>query len=169
MSLHREYVTEADSDAAVATSTASGALWSPAQFVGLIVGIGFTVLGIAALARTGFSTAHVYVPHRSVWHLPHSPLLALIEIGYGVLMILVSVVPGGARALMAMLGAAALVLGLVILTGPPHRVVNWLAVNHRSGWLFTIAGAVTVIAAVASPSFSSRRPRRTIRRVDAEA
>src|SRR4051812_15467155 len=42
MSLHREYVTEADSDAAVATSSASGALWSPAQFVGLIVGIGFT-------------------------------------------------------------------------------------------------------------------------------
>jgi hypothetical protein len=32
--------------------------WSPLQIIGLIVGIGSAVLGIAAVASTGFDTAH---------------------------------------------------------------------------------------------------------------
>src|SRR5205085_576705 len=60
--------------------------WSPAQIIGLIVGIGFTVLGIAAVATTGFHTDHIYTPHDTVWRLSHSPLLAVCEIGFGVLM-----------------------------------------------------------------------------------
>jgi len=128
--------------------------WSPAQIIGLAIGIGFTVLGIAAVARTGFNTDHIYRPHYVVWHLPHSPLLAVSEIGFGVLMILASVVPGGLRSLMALLGAISLAFGIVILVdAAPDNLNNWFAVTHRSGWLFTIVGAVTVLMALVSPVF----------------
>jgi hypothetical protein len=128
--------------------------WSPAQILGLLIGIGFTVLGIAAVARTGFDTDHIYRPHSLVWHLPHSPLLAVSEIGFGVLMILASVVPGGMRELMALLGAISLAFGIVILVdAAPDNLSNWFAVTHRSGWFFTVVGAVTVLMALVSPVF----------------
>ena len=130
--------------------------WSPGQIIGLIAGIGFAVLGIAAIVRTGFDTAHIYRPHEVVWRLPHSPLLALIEIAYGALLIVASVVPGGIRWLLGLLGAASLTMGVVIVSGStPQRLNNWLAVTHRNGWLFTIVGAVVVIAALASPVFTA--------------
>src|SRR5207237_485503 len=97
------------------TVAAAPTPWSPAQIIGLAIGIGFTVLGIAAVARTGFDTDHIYRPHYLVWHLPHSPLLAVSEIGFGVLMVIASVVPGGLRSLMALLGAISLAFGIVIL------------------------------------------------------
>jgi hypothetical protein len=136
--------------------------WSPAQILGLLIGIGFTVLGIAAVARTGFDTNHIYRPHYVVWHLPHSPVLAVSEIGFGVLMILASVVPGGLRELMALLGAISLAFGIVILVdAAPDNLNKWFAVTHRSGWLFTIVGAVTLLAALVSPVFltGTRRTR----------
>jgi len=139
--------------------------WSPLQLIGLIVGVGFTVLGIVAVARTGFDTSHIYTPRTVVWHLRHNPLLAVIEIGYGVLMILASVVPGGLRALMGLLGAAALVLGIVTLAGPPQRINHWLAVANANGVVFTIVGAVVVLAAIVSPVFfaGTRRQTRRVR------
>ncbi len=136
--------------------------WSPAQIVGLIIGIGFTVLGIAAIVRTGFDTAHIYTPHVVVWHLPHSPLFAAIEIAFGVLVILASVVPGGARTPMALLGAIALAFGIVVLVDAGNGNLNhWLAATRRTGWLFVVTGAVLVLAALFSPVFAlgSRRDR----------
>ena len=136
--------------------------WSPAQIIGLVIGIGFTVLGIAAVARTGFDADHIYRPHYVVWHLPHSPLLAVSEIGFGVLMVIASVVPGGLRSLMALLGAISLAFGIVILVdAAPDNLNKWFAVTHRSGWLFTIVGAVTVLVALMSPVFyaGTRRTR----------
>jgi hypothetical protein len=143
-----------------------GTAWSPAQIIGLIVGIGFTVLGIAAVASTGFDTNHIYTPHNMVWHLPHSPLLAVCEIAFGVLMILASVVPGGLRSLMALLGAISLVFGIVILTNAAtNNLRDHFAVTHRSGWLFTIVGAVVLLAALLSPEFTAGTRRHYERRV----
>ena len=139
-------------------------LWSPAQVVGLIVGIGFIVLGIAAVARTGFDTGHLDTPHLLVWRFPHSPLLGAIEIAFGVLMVLASVVPGADRAFMAFLGALALAFGLVVLLeAAPNRLNDWLAVTHRSGWLFTVVGAVVLVSALLSPVFGGGRRRRVVR------
>src|SRR6476661_5454480 len=142
-----------------------GTPWSPAQIVGLAAGIGMTVLGIAAVARTGFHTDHIYTPHTLVWHLPHSPLLGVIEIGFGVLLILASVVPGAARGLMGLLGAIALAFGIVVLVNTSSDNLNlnhWLAVTHRSGWFFVVVGGVVLLAALFSPVFipASRRHRR---------
>jgi hypothetical protein len=137
-------------------------IWSPAQIVGLIVGLGFVILGVAALARTGFDTSHVYTPHDAVWNLWHSPLLGAIEIGFGALMIVASVVPGALRTLMALLGVIAFGFGLVVLLDvAPHRLNKWLAVTHRNGWLFLVVGAVVLLAAFFSPVFGSGSRRRT--------
>jgi hypothetical protein len=151
----------------VAEGPVAGSMpWSPAQIIGLIVGIGFAVLGIAAIVRTGFDTSHVYTPHTVVWKLPHSPLLALCEIVFGALMIIASVVPGGLRTLMGLLGAIALVFGVVILAGStPTRLVHWFAVSDRNGWLFTIVGAVVVLASIVSPVFFSGTQHRRVRHV----
>lgn len=138
--------------------------WSPAQLIGLVIGIGFTVLGIAAVARTGFNTGHVFTPHDVIWHLPHSPLLGAIEIGYGVLMILAAVIPGGARSLMTLLGAISLAFGIVVLVeGAPSHLNDWLAVTRRSGWLFVIVGAVVVLASMFAPVFGGDVRRRVVR------
>jgi hypothetical protein len=159
--VEREDVTEDRPMIAAATPA-----WSPAQIIGLIAGIGFTVLGVASIVRTGFDTSHIYTPHTDVWTLPHSPLLGLIEIGYGVLLVLASVVPGGVRWLMGLLGAAALAFGLVIVIGDtPTRLNSWLAVTHRNGWLYVIVGAVVLLAAIISPVFISGTRHRHVHHV----
>jgi hypothetical protein len=128
--------------------------WSPAQIVGLIVGIGYTALGIAAVVDTGFDTSHLDTPHNVVWGFAHSPLLGAIEIAFGVLMILASLVPGGARVLLAFLGAVALIFGIVVLAeSVPNRLNDWLAVTHKNGWLYLITGAVVMLVALFSPNF----------------
>jgi hypothetical protein len=167
MAIRREYVVETDGgpDSPADVPVIEATPWSPAQFIGLIVGVGFTVLGIMAVASTGFDTSHIYRPRAVVWGLPHNPLLAVSEIGYGVLMIIASVVPGGWRSLMGFLGTAALVLGIVVLAGPPHRLNHWLAVAHDNGVFFTVVGAVVIVAAILSPVFFTGGSRTTGRRV----
>jgi hypothetical protein len=129
-------------------------MWSPAQIIGLIVGIGFIVLGVATLAKTGFDTSHLDRPHDVVWHFAHSPLLGVIEAAYGVLLVIASVVPGASRALMALLGAIGVAFGLVVLiVTEPNKLNDWLAVTHRNGWLYLIAGGVVLLAAIFSPVF----------------
>ena len=127
-----------------------------AHILGLIAGIYFTVLGIAALSSTGFDPDHIYTPHHMVWQFPHSPLLALIEISFGVLLILASVL--GATSLLAFLGAISLAFGIVIVTdASPDRLNRWLAVTHRSGWLYLIVGAVLLLAALVTPWLTPAR------------
>jgi hypothetical protein len=136
----------------VHTTTTSA--WSPAQVVGFVLGIGFVVLGITAVVQTGFDTSHIYRPHEIVWHLPHSPLLAVCEIAWGVLMVIASAVPGGARGAMALLSAISLALGVVVLVQSlPNRLNHWLAVTNRSGWFFLGVGIVGLLAALFSPTF----------------
>ena len=48
------------------TARATMPRWSPLQIIGLIIGIGAGVLGIAAVASTGFDTDHIYTPHHVV-------------------------------------------------------------------------------------------------------
>jgi len=138
--------------------------WSPAQLLGLIVGIGITVLGCIALARTGFNTDNIYSPVSTAWRLPHTPLMALIEIGFGVLLIVGSVVPGGARSLMVMLGAVALAFGIVVVSlDPPNRLNHWLGVVDKNGWFYIVVGGVLVLVGLVSPVFTTRSHRHVVR------
>jgi hypothetical protein len=141
--------------------------WSPAQLIALAVGIGFVVLGAAVLAKTGSS--HLYTPLVVVWHLGHSPLLGWIDVGFGLLLILTAVIPGGVRAFMGLLGAGALAFGIVVLVdAAPNRLHRWLGVTHTNGWLYVGVGAALVLAAFALPVFVIERHRQ-IRRPDAMA
>jgi apolipoprotein N-acyltransferase len=140
------------------------AQWSPAQLVGLIIGIGITVLGFVALARTGFNTDNIYSPHALAWRLPHSPLMALIEVGFGVLLIAAAVVPGGMRSLIALLGAVALSFGIVVVSmTPPNRLNHWLGVEDKNGWFFIVVGGALLLAGLFSPTFTTRTRKHVVR------
>lgn len=136
--------------------------WSHGQLLGVAVGV--ATLGLAAIVRAEFNADHIYTPRDVIWHLPHTPLLALIEVGFGAPVLSSAVVPGGTRTFMALLEAISLAFGLVVLAEQaPNRLNDWLAVTHRSGWLFTLVGAVVLGAGLLSPMFAGRT-RRTVRR-----
>jgi hypothetical protein len=134
--------------------------WSPAQVVALAIGLFFAVLGGIALARTGLDLNDVHHPHRVVgwgdWH--HTPLLALIELGFGVVMMLAGAIPGAWRGAMGLLSAVALGFGIfVVADAAPGRLHNWLGVHHANGWLYIVVGAVGLAATMLSPVIWSRR------------
>jgi vacuolar-type H+-ATPase subunit I/STV1 len=145
--------------------TKPGRHWSPAQFVALLVGAAAIVFGIVALAKTGIHGDSLRSPHREVWSFDHTPLLAVVEIGFGVLLVLASVSAGASRALMALLGVLAVAFGVVILVDAwPARMHRWFGVHDRNGWLFVITGAVVVLAGLVLPTFS-RPETRIVREV----
>jgi hypothetical protein len=167
MERNTDVVTDDDATDAEVVRRSHTPTWSPAQIIGLIVGIGFIVLGVASLAKTGFDTSHLDQPHDVVWHFAHSPLLGAIETAYGVLLVLASVVPGASRTLMALLGAIGVAFGLVVLiVTEPNKLNDWLAVTNRNGWLYLIAGGVVLLAAIFSPVFGGGYHRERATTVD---
>lgn len=148
-----------------AVETRSGRHWSPAQFVSLVVGIAAVVFGIVALAKTGIHGDALRSPHREAWSFDHTPLLAVVEIGFGAVLILASVSAAGSRTFMALLGALAVTFGVLIVADAwPARMHRWFGVHDRNGWLFVIAGGVVVLAGLVLPTFS-RPETRVVREV----
>lgn len=145
-----------DSDVVEEVDERRGYVWSPAQAVAVILGIGAIVFGALALAETGLDLGHVDEPHESVLSFHTTPLLGLAEIAWGVLMVIAGLRPVAGRALMTLLGAAATALGaLVVLDAWPNRLHDALGVHDRNGWLFLAAGVVTLIAAFVLPVVAS--------------
>ena len=119
----------------------------------MVIGIAYVILGIAALARTGFPVNHLTEPAYDVLGFRHTPLLGAIEIGFGALLIVSGVVAGGARSLMAFLGVVATVLGILVLVNvAPNRLHHWLGVGDPYGWLSLVAGVILLVAASSHPS-----------------
>jgi hypothetical protein len=149
----RRVVEEVPRDDVVVTDTATSAQpWSPAQIVAVVIGIGFVLLGIAGLARTGLELTNLSGPHDEVLGFLHTPLLGLIEVGFGVLLILSGVVAGASRGLMAFLGIVAAIFGILLLVNvAPNRLHHWLGVGDPYGWLSLIVGVVLLAAAFFSP------------------
>lgn len=140
----------------------SATMWSPRQLVAFVIGVAAIVLGAFAIARTGLDTANLFHPHMKIATLEHTPLLALTELAFGVLMLLCAASPLMGRGLMELLSACALGLGVVTVANFWHaRLYHWLGVHHRNGWLFVIVGAVGLGAALFLPTFG--RSRRMVR------
>jgi hypothetical protein len=142
------------------TSDVESMAWSPAQLVAMAIGLFFAILGGIALARTGLDLNDVHHPHDIVgwgdWH--HTPLLGLIELGFGVLLLVSAVVPGGSRTLMGLLSTAAFGFGIFVLAdAAPARLHNWLGVHDANGWLYLVVGAAGMLAAMFSPIVWHRR------------
>ena len=136
-------------------------MWSPTQVIAALIGVAALVLGGFAIARTGLNTDHLFTPHVTVATLHHTPLLALSELAFGVLMLWAATKAFLGRGLVALLGIAVLGLGIVIITDVwPNRLHQWLGVHHRNGWLFVIVGVVCLLAVLYVPTL--RRTRRTV-------
>jgi hypothetical protein len=143
------------------------AVWSPAQIVAVVIGIASIAFGAFALTRTGLDLDNLTGPHDSVLSFHHTPLLGLLEIAFGVLLVVAGMRPVAGRALMTLLGGAALGLGIVtVLDLWPRRLHDWLAVHDRNGWLFVIVGATLLAVAFFAP-FVHQRDRVTRERVPA--
>ena len=153
-----------DTDVVEDVDEGRGHIWSPAQFVALGLGIAAIVWGALAIADTGLDLGDLTEPHRSVQTFHTTPLLAIGEIAFGVLMILAGLRPVAGRALMTLLGAASIGLGgLVVLDVWQHTLHHWLGVHDRNGWLFLAAGALSLVAAFVLPTVATPG-KRVIRR-----
>ena len=133
-------------------------IWSPRQLVAFVIGVAAIVLGAFAIARTGLDTGNLFHPHMKIATLEHTPLLALAELAFGVLMLLCAASPLMGRGLMELLSVCALGLGVVTVANFWHqRLYHWLGVQHRNGWLFVIAGAVGLAGALFLPTIGRSR------------
>jgi hypothetical protein len=135
--------------------------WSPAQIVALVIGGAAIVFGVVALARTGLNTDHWTTPVASVLGVEHTPVLALSEIVFGVLMVFSAMGPGG-RPLMALLSVVALGFGILVVADAwSSSFSRWFAVSDTNGWLYVIVGALGLLSATTMPTVY-RRERRTV-------
>jgi hypothetical protein len=135
-------------------------LWSPSQLVALILGGAAIAFGVLALIQTGLDLSHLTRAHDSFLGFGHTPLLGLAEVGFGVLMVLSALGPVAGRNIMTLLGAAAIGLGVVVLAGWwSAKMIHWLGVSDRNGWLFIAIGSVAVFAAFFAPVWTTGGPR----------
>ncbi|HEY7137728.1 MAG TPA: DUF4383 domain-containing protein [Acidimicrobiia bacterium] len=139
--------------------------WSPAQIVAAILGVGFALLGAIALARTGFNVNHVTRPTTDVWRWHQTPILAVSEIAAGALLLLGAFRPAASRVLMWIVSIAALGLGITALIDAfPRQLHFWLGVTRADAWLYVAAGALGLVASIASPTFWHLSRRERVRR-----
>jgi hypothetical protein len=129
----------------------------PANVIAAVAGIFMITLGFWALIKTGLNTDHIFTPSKEVLGLPHTPTLALGEIGFGILLLFAAATGAFGTFLITLLGAASLAFGVTVLsdswTGRVHR---WTAANHDNGWMFILIGAVFVLAAILPLLVSTR-------------
>lgn len=129
-----------------------GRVWSPAQIVASVLGIAAIVFGALALIETGIDGS-LKRPHEELWSFHHTPLLALVEIGFGVVLLLAATSATFGRGVMAILGTGAAAFGiLIVLDAWPNRLHRWLGVHDRNGWLFVIVGGVVLLSAFVLPT-----------------
>src|SRR3954454_6488040 len=140
--------------------------WGAVQLIAIAIGLGYVLLGLAALARTGLPIDHLDRPYREVMGFRHSPMLGVAEIGFGAWLLTAGLIAGGARLLMAMLGTVATAFGVVLVLGvAPERVNAWFGVGAPYGWLSVLVGVFVVITAFFLPDETPPERRAGVRRV----
>jgi hypothetical protein len=127
--------------------------WSPAQLVAGGIGLFLTVLGGIALARTGLGD--MTSPETTVLGFGHTPLMAIIEIGFGVLLMLDAANAFASRGMLIGFGALAAAFGLIIVI-EPGAFQDWLGVSRANGWLYVGLGAGAFVLGSLSPVFTRR-------------
>jgi hypothetical protein len=124
--------------------------WSPAQIASLALGAMFLLLGAVALVRTSSLGAGLTGAEASIAGFHHTGLLGLLELALGMTLIALAAVPGGARPVMATIGALLAVVGLYVAIAPSSLHPS-LGVHGGHGILYLLAGAVLMVAALAAP------------------
>jgi Na+-driven multidrug efflux pump len=148
--------TEAVEDVGVEERRVLWAPWSPAQIVALIIGVFYLILGAIALAASG-GNANGFAanPHVTALGFHQTPVLGIIEIVFGLFMVMAGAIPGAGRGTMAFLGTLALAFGIVVLAAYAS-MYDALGTDAADGWLYVITGIVALVAGMIAPIFLAR-------------
>ncbi len=133
---------------AISVSSDAG-IWTPAQLLALVLGVVFLVLGGVALLRGGVGNT-LFEPTVSVAGLGYTPLLAIIEIIFGLLLLAVGAFPGAADAVV-FLGVLELTFGLIIVI-EPNAFRASLGAGRGHGWFYVITGGLAALVSLFLPA-----------------
>ena len=118
------------------------------QAIAMAVGIFLIVIGAVGLARTGIDSLRA--PTTEVFGMSMTPLLAIIEVGVGILFLIAAIGRLLARDLDVFLGALMMAAGIIVLI-QPDVLQSWLGMNQTDGLAFLVAGGASILAAIATP------------------
>jgi hypothetical protein len=124
---------------------------SAGSVLAVVVGASLAVVGLIAVLRAGVDGTW-FRPLVEVLEADHTALLGVLEIGAGVLLVLVGLT--GRRIPVAVLGLA-MALGATALAIEPDELQRELAIEPWWAWTLAAAGAVLVLAALHAPRESS--------------
>jgi hypothetical protein len=122
------------------------------SLVAIAAGAALAVVGSVALVRTGIDGTW-FRPRVEVLDADHTALLGALEIGAGLLLLLVGLT--GSRVPVAILGLA-MALGATAMAIEPEELQRELAIERWWAWTLAVAGVVLTLAALQAP-----RERRT--------
>lgn len=117
--------------------------WNLASILAVAAGGALAVVGIIALMRTGVNETW-FRPRTEVLDANHTPLLGAIEVGAGVLLVLLGI--AGSRFLVAVAGIAGALLATAAAV-EPEELSRELAME--SWWAWVLAGVGVLLALVA--------------------
>ncbi len=129
--------------------------WTPAQFVAGALGLFLIVMGGVAMARAGL-TGSWTDPVVEVLGFDQTALMGAIEVGFGLVLVLVAFATWEVRGWLTGLGLVALAFGLIVLI-EPAAFDGTLGLEAASGWLYAAMGAGMMAAAWLSPIFVTGR------------
>jgi hypothetical protein len=130
--------------------------FAPGQVVSFAVGVAAVAVGVLALVRAGVDGS-LDTPTVGVLGYSHTAWLGVAEIAVGAVLMLAGTGPRG-RPLSILIGAAAVVTGVVIIA-EPDRTPTQLGLEKNFGWPMIAAGALVALAAIALPVWRSREAR----------
>lgn len=110
-------------------------------------------MGVIALLRAGVD-ASLADPTVDIFGYSHTAWLGLAEIGLGLLLVLAGTGAWG-RPLSVLLGAAAIVAGVLVLAEPDQMPAE-LGMEKGFGWPLVGLGALVALAAMALPVWRRR-------------
>lgn len=131
-----------------------GRSWSPAQVLALVVGLIFVVLGGVALLRVGIGIENVFEPTTTVAGLAYTPLLAIIELVFGLILLALGAFPGASDGIV-FLGLLALAFGLLLVI-EPAAFQEPIAAGRAHGWFYVVTGGLTALTGLAAPAVMRR-------------
>ena len=128
--------------------------WSPAQVLALVVGLIFVVLGGVALLRVGIGIENIFEPTTNVAGLAYTPLLAIIELVFGLILLALGAFPGASDGIV-FLGLLALAFGLLLVI-EPAAFQESIAAGRAHGWFYVVTGGLTALTGLAAPAVMRR-------------
>lgn len=133
-------------DATMSESARISEPYGIAQIFSMAFGVFFVTIGAIGLARTGLDSWTS--PTTEVAGITATPLLSVIHLAVGVVALAAGAARWASRAIMTFFGAGMIALGVIALV----ERVDSLGWTKANGWMYIIAGALALIAAMLTPA-----------------